>query len=128
MKLKLAFAMVAALIVVGILTGCSAEKTYGSMDTSIRAKAGSTFSIKLDENPTTGYRWAYTVSDETVVKLIKDDYVPDNKSGNLLGSGGKRVLTFEAKSKGDAVIDMVYERSFEKHLDDTKITYKIEVK
>jgi predicted secreted protein len=86
-----------------LLAGCgSAQATYGKDDTSISAKAGDTFTIKLEENPTTGYQWSYAISDESIVALDKDEYVADDKSGELMGSGGTRVLTFKALAAGSA--------------------------
>ena len=110
-----------------MFSGCSSPQVYGPNDTNISAKVGESFIIKLDENITTGYRWSYTISDESVVKMTRDEYVPDDISGRLVGSGGKRILTFKALSKGNATIKMVYERSFEKNPNDTRITYRVAV-
>ncbi|MHB1314835.1 MAG: protease inhibitor I42 family protein [Christensenellales bacterium] len=105
------------LLLVSVSAGCKnavAEKIYGEGETKISAKAGEKFTIRLPENPTTGYAWSVKISDETVVKLDKDDYEATPTDTVIVGSGGQRVLTFAALSKGTAAITLAYERSFEK--------------
>lgn len=117
------------LLTAAILLGCAAcGKVYGKEDTDISVNAGETFTVSLEENPTTGYQWSYTISDENVIEISKDEYVADSRNENVAGAGGQRNITFMAKSKGSAVIDMVYERSWEKNEDDEKRTFQIEVK
>lgn len=121
------------LITASLLLGCAGEKevetkVYDKDDTTIFAKAGEEFTIKLDENRTTGYQWSYAVSDEKIVSISKDDYVTDEANENVEGAGGQRVLTFKANATGNTTINMVYERSWEKNEDDEKLSYEIEVK
>ena len=111
-----------------ILLGCGGGQVYGKEDTNISVKTGDEFTIKLDENPTTGYQWNYTISDESVLEISKDEYVNGSNAQDVAGAGGERFLTFVAKSKGSTVIDMVYERSWEKNEDDEKISFQVEVK
>ncbi len=125
---KLAVVMVLVVAIMAALTGCGgSQAVYGKEDTDIAAKAGETFTIKLNENPTTGYQWSVSISDESVVALDKDEYVPDDKSGELAGSGGVRVLTFKALEAGTATINMVYERSWEPDPDDEKVQFNVTV-
>ncbi len=109
------------------LAGCSAEKVYGKGDTNIAVDVGKTFTIKLDENPTTGYSWTYTISDENIVKLVKDDYVPDDKTGKLVGSGGSRMLTFEGAAKGNADISLAYGPVYDKNTVAEQLVFHIRV-
>jgi inhibitor of cysteine peptidase len=62
-------------------------RTYGSGDSEITAQAGGSFRIQLDENPTTGYRWEYEISDESVVGLQEDTYAQSAAGGNHAGGG-----------------------------------------
>ncbi len=103
-------------------------KVYGKEDTNISVNVGEIFTLKLDENLTTGYQWSYVINDENVIVLSEDEYVQESTDENIAGAGGQRQLTFEAKSKGNTVISMVYEQSWEKHEDDEKLTFNIEVK
>ena len=72
-----------------------------------------TQTIKLEGNPTTGYEWIYTMSPEGVVREVSHDYIPDANSGNLVGSGGTFVFTFEAIAEGEAVLVFSYLRKWE---------------
>ncbi len=121
----------AAAAIAALLCACSAgaqEKVYGKEDTNISVSAGDTFVIKLDENPTTGYKWSFTVSDDSVIELSKDEYMQENQDSGVVGAGGTRVLTFKAKAAGSAQINMVYERSWEKNEDDETLTFSVDVK
>lgn len=125
---KTAMALVVLMVLAAALAGCGGtQAVYGKNDTDIAVKAGGTFTIKLEENPTTGYQWSVSVSDESVVALDKDEYVPDDKSGEMVGSGGTRVLTFKALKAGTAAIDMVYEQSWEPDPGNEKIQFSVKV-
>lgn len=115
-----------------IFTSCASgnadyAKVYGKEGTNISVKTGENFTIELEQNITTGYSWTYTIADESIIKLIKDDYITKESDKKLVGAGGLRVLTFEALKAGGTTILLVYERSFEKHPDDQKITYNVTV-
>lgn len=130
---KLIWMLVTAMLLSSILAGCAAssvpdEKVYGKEDTQISVSTGDELTIELDENPTTGYQWSVAIGDESVIELSKDDYVSDNQDENVAGAGGTRVLTFKAKAAGNTVINMVYERSWEKSEDDETLAFQIEVK
>lgn len=127
MRKRITVLLIAVLIFMS-LTGCSGEKVYGKEDTTISVDAGKTFIIKLDENPTTGYKWNYVIGDEAIVALDKDDYSADDKSGQLVGSGGKRILTFKGLSEGNSEISFVYEPTYQKNVSQDMLIYKVEVK
>jgi len=85
--------------------------TYAGSDNgkAITVKSGETFTVKLDENPTTGYSWNMTVGDG--LKVVSDRYVA-NKTG-LIGSGGYHVWTIQATKAGTYQIKGVYKRPWE---------------
>ena len=72
---------------------------------------GSVFSIRLKENPTTGYQWEISELDSRVVKLQDSEYI--GASGALLGAGGLRSFTFEAKSPGVTQVRLKLRREWE---------------
>jgi inhibitor of cysteine peptidase len=126
-KTAIILALLLALAV--LITGCGkAETVYGADDTSISVKSGETFVVKLEANPTTGYEWSAAISDESVVTLEKSDYVPDDTSGDVVGSGGMQTLTFKAQKSGTATIDLVYQQSWEPKDDDQHLQYTVTVK
>ena len=70
------------------------------------------FSISIDENATTGYRWSQKIEDESIVRLAKDDYIAPQANG-MVGVGGTRVFTYTAVAPGKTTIVLNYERSWE---------------
>ena len=130
---KVMFMVLTVMMAAVMLIGCAAPvaplaKVYDEDDNTIFAKPGEEFTIKLDENSSTGYKWSYAITDEKIVSMSKDEYVTDEADKNVDGAGGQRVLTFKANAAGYTAINMVYERSWEKNEDDEKLSFDIEVK
>jgi len=67
--------------------------------------------LKLYENPTTGYQWNMTVTPGLVI--TNDTYIPSDTTGKLVGSGGTRVWEINAAGTGTQTISAVYMRSWE---------------
>ena len=64
----------------------------------VELDVGSTLSLTLKENPSTGYRWVIVDQDlkasgiDNVVKLVKETYVPTQTKSLMVGSGGIKTL------------------------------------
>jgi len=72
---------------------------------------GDQIEIRLEENPTTGYRWAQEKADEAVIQLVGTDFrLPQEP---LVGQGGMRSFHFEATGPGEAVISLKYWQKWE---------------
>jgi len=70
-------------------------------DIPIKVNEGEEFTIKLDSNPATGYKWELAAPlDENMLKLISSNY-EENKEGL---TGGKEIWTFKALKVGKAMI------------------------
>ncbi|MGB8220848.1 MAG: protease inhibitor I42 family protein [Methanoregula sp.] len=67
--------------------------------------------LKLNENPTTGYRWNLTATPGLVI--VNDTFDPSNTTGKLVGSGGTRLWEMNAAGTGTQTINAVYMRSWE---------------
>jgi inhibitor of cysteine peptidase len=67
--------------------------------------------LKLNENPTTGYRWNLTATPGLV--MVNDTFVPSDTTGKLVGSGGTRIWEMNAAGTGTQIINVVYMRSWE---------------
>ena len=78
---------------------------------SVDVRPGSLITIRLSENPTTGYRWAVDNVDSDVVVLESSDYAPAPNAG--VGSGGERTFTFQATQAGVAAIHLKLWRDWE---------------
>ena len=67
--------------------------------TTIQVEVGQRFSIALEANPTTGYRWRLEGRpNEEVVQLVGSEY--RRPQHGLPGAGGKVVFTFRAVGRG----------------------------
>lgn len=119
------------LLLVLSAAGCSgapAGKIYGRGDENIAVSVGDTFTIALEENPSTGYEWAADISDKNIVSLESEVYEPKSVDPGIVGAGGVKALTFKGLEKGGAVITLVYERSFEKDSAIETLVYNVTVK
>lgn len=83
------------------------------------------FTVALEENGTTGYRWNMKIADESVVKLDGDDFIAPESNG-MAGVPSTRVFTFKAVAPGKTEITFSYERSWEPGAADT-LTVTVEV-
>ncbi len=67
--------------------------------------------IELEENLTTGYQWELVSVDEEIAGLHSSEYsLPDHAK---IGEGGRRILTFEARSVGSTEIHLKQYRPWE---------------
>lgn len=89
-------------------------------------KVGEQFDVKLDANATTGYAWEVADLDEGKVRLVSDNYLEGNTSGQVVGAGGQSVLRFEALAQGQTRIKLVYRRAWETGVEPIK-TYTVEL-
>ena len=89
-------------------------------------KVGEAFDLKLDANATTGYAWEVAELDESKVRLVSDNYLESQASGQVVGAGGQSVLRFEALAKGQTRVKLVYRRAWETGVEPIK-TYTVEL-
>lgn len=75
------------------------------------AKPGDTIVVRLDENPTSGYRWSVERIDATVLAAAGDEFEPD--AGGRLGGGGTRILRFTVVGTGRGEMALRRSRSWE---------------
>ena len=87
-----------------LATGCrSLEETDPA--TPIEVKAGDEFTIVVQSNPSTGYRWQLAEPlDETIIHLLAKEYREDKPIRP--GSGGWDVWKFEAVAPGETEITL----------------------
>jgi len=79
--------------------------------TEIHSKVGTSFTIILPANHTTGYSWRLAKPvDPNVLTQLSETYSEDNST--RIGSGGRELWTFEPLSKGTTDIEFEYARPF----------------
>jgi len=81
--------------------------------TEIHSKVGTSFTIILAANHTTGYSWRLAKPlDPDVLTQLNRTYSEDNST--RIGSGGRELWTFQPLRKGTTDIEFEYARPFEK--------------
>lgn len=103
--------LVAALMVAPGINTAMAQSTYtgGDNGKTITVKNGDTFTVKLDENPTTGYSWNLTVDGGL---QVVDDHYTSNATGRM-GAGGYHTWTIKAVDPGTYRVMGIYKRPWE---------------
>ena len=74
-------------------------------------EVGDKIRVKLCSNPTTGFKWTYEISAESVLK--EEDYDFEEPEGDIPGVAGIDVWTFEAVEKGTTEVRMEYSQPWE---------------
>jgi inhibitor of cysteine peptidase len=79
--------------------------------TSIDAELDETILVRLDETPTTGYRWALDQIDEHVLAAQGSEFqLPANPA---IGAAGQRTFAFKAINRGVGRIALALRRKWE---------------
>lgn len=77
----------------------------------VTVRAGNSITVRLPENPTTGFTWNLSASPG--LQVVSDSYIPSDTTGKLIGSGGTHVWDISAQSVGTRTIQGVYMRPWE---------------
>lgn len=96
---------------------------YSQLDngTTARIHSRDIITLRLPENPTTGYRWNITTDPDLLT--LDDTYIYPEPSGRMTGEGGVRFLTLEPKTTGTEHLSAVYKRSWEADTNDTPVFF-----
>jgi inhibitor of cysteine peptidase len=86
-----------------LVIGMSGNSTMVSMD------KGTVFTVRLNENPTTGYTWNATAT--AGLTVLNSTYIGSNSG--LMGAGGVHEWTIQATGNGAQQFNATYERSWE---------------
>jgi inhibitor of cysteine peptidase len=78
---------------------------------TIDTKIGDTFQINLTSNPSTGYSWKIEKLDQSILKFIKEDFLPCAYSAE--GTSTTQSLEFKALKAGSSIIELSYEQSWD---------------
>ena len=98
------------LVVVSLMAGCTAVKTYTDEGRAIDVGVGRDFVIALGSNPSTGYGWQEAY-DASALELVSQTYKPAQK--DVIGSGGVEYLRFRALKAGSTEVTLSYQRPWE---------------
>jgi predicted secreted protein len=97
-------------LVAGLLmTGCtSSPATYDESNNgqTVSVAKDSTVTIRLKENPTTGYSWQVNVTEG--LSIVHDEYIPDKVPAGMVGSGGTHTWTVQPQDAGTFTFSATY--------------------
>ena len=89
---------------------------------TINVRSNEEFTIVLDSNPTTGYRWEARF-ESPAISLVRRGFEPEKK---WIGGGGREKFVFAVHGSGEVKLKMIYKRPWEKRPVKTKsFTVKI---
>lgn len=97
-----------------ILVGCSKngkEVLLEKPDQEYVLNVGDIAVITLEENPSTGYSWHYTISNKEIVALESDDV--KEREENVVGAPILHTWKFKCIEKGNTEINFQYYREWE---------------
>jgi inhibitor of cysteine peptidase len=83
------------------------ERASGS---TVHLHIGAELELRLDENPTTGFRWSLDASGAPAVAVSGDRY--DALAPGVAGAGGVHVWQFAARHAGAGRVELSYRRRF----------------
>ncbi len=98
--------------------GASAVNQSKAVNKTITAVTGQTFTIKLQQNTTTGYSWSYKADPQ--LKFIKEAEVSpipastNEKDAPIVAAPNDKVWTFKATKPGTYKVTFQYTRAWEK--------------
>ena len=84
-----------------------------------------TVSITLDSNPTTGFSWQVTQSEELF--SVEMEYVEDDHAEGMIGVGGKETITLTPLKAGKTDVTLTYARPWEGGEKGDQIVYSFEI-
>ncbi|WP_240515296.1 protease inhibitor I42 family protein [Bacillus toyonensis] len=93
--------------------------TEKDLEHTLNISMNEVFTIQLEENPTTGYRWMLeTVSN---IKLIKDDFI---LLENTVGGAGIRIFQLCTTNKG---LYEIYIKKWQEWIGETSVIKKFKI-
>jgi inhibitor of cysteine peptidase len=78
---------------------------------TVTAAPGDSIVVRLDETPTSGYRWGVETFDPAVLEPAGDEFTP--AADSALGGGGTHEFRFRVVGAGEAVLRLMRRRSWE---------------
>jgi len=90
----------------------------------IELTEGQPLVIGLEGNPSTGYMWEVEEGSEKIIRQAGE--IEFRSESNLLGAPAKQIMRFEALEEGQAALELVYRRPWEREMKPAK-TFSLQV-
>ncbi len=105
-----------ALLALALLTSCTTRSRNFEDGDRIDIHVGEIVTVELPENPTTGYSWDYSFSEDSTVIVVEDKFVQSESKG-MVGVGGVHRYSIKGVDDGDTLITFRYHRPWEKDVE-----------
>ena len=83
------------------------DETFSAQ--TVELPVGQVMELRLQENPTTGFRWVFAEDGVPCFSLVSDAY----EGGGAPGAGGEHKWQMKAVQLGNCELRLFYRRSFE---------------
>ena len=97
-------------------------------DGQVTVVPGQVFTVTLESNPSTGYRWEWVDHQDSIVEQIGQAQFKPRETGDppLVGAGGWESFDFKAVHQGQMTLKLVYRRPWEEGVEPLK-TFSLQV-
>jgi len=97
-------------------------------DGRVTVVLGQRFTVTLESNPSTGHRWEWLDSQDSIVEQIGQAQFTPRETGDppLVGAGGWESFDFKAVNPGQMTLKLVYRRPWEEGVEPLK-TFSLQV-
>jgi inhibitor of cysteine peptidase len=86
----------------------SIDKTFNGK--TVVLQLGQSLELRLDENPTTGYRWSLENINPEVIGLEQDHY--NSPETSAIGAGGQHLWEFRGLARGQGIVRLKHWQSW----------------
>lgn len=93
-----------------------AKLTQNAADKVLTVDAGSLMALKLDSNPSTGYRWEVKLDKtaESRIQKVGSSFIMPRNDDQRTGLPGTEILVLTAQEPGECKVTLEYKRPWEK--------------
>ncbi|MBM4029416.1 MAG: protease inhibitor I42 family protein, partial [Planctomycetes bacterium] len=97
-------------------------------DGRVTVVLGQVFTVTLESNPSTGYRWEWVDHQDSIVEQMGQAQFKPRATGDppLVGAGGWESFDFKAVKQGQMTLKLVYRRPWEEGVEPRK-TFSLQV-
>jgi predicted secreted protein len=97
-------------------------------DGRVTVVLGQIFTVTLESNPSTGYRWEWVDDQDSIVEQMGEAQFKPRETGDppLVGAGGWESFDFKAVNQGQMTLKLVYRRPWEEGVEPLK-TFSLQV-
>ena len=97
-------------------------------DGRVTVVLGQVFTVTLESNPSTGYRWEWVGHQDSIVEQMGESQFKPRETGDppLVGAGGWESFDFKAVHPGQMTLKLVYRRPWEEGVEPLK-TFSLQV-